>query len=184
MLNNIAALLDAGIPAATNSYESIMTTLVGSGGSSAIAFTTIPATYKHLQIRMSINNSGADAALFTFNSDSGSNYIYHRLVGNGTSATAAASSARTSIPVNASIGFPSGSNIFGGSIMDILDYTSTNKNKTTRTLSGQDSNGSGGVEFDSGLWFATPAAITRIDIVPAVGTFSQYSSFALYGIKG
>jgi hypothetical protein len=64
-----------------------------------------------------------------------------------------------------------------------LDYTNTNKNKTARSLWGYDANGSGYVGLYSGLWRNT-SAINRIDYVPASGTFPQYSSFALYGIKG
>ena len=35
------------------------------------------------------------------------------------------------------------------------------------------------------IWFATPAAITSIQIIPSSGGsgFATYTSFALYGIK-
>jgi hypothetical protein len=65
--------------------------------------------------------------------------------------------------------------------MDILDYANTNKFKTTRTLEGYDANGSGNVSLTSGLWQST-SAINSITIT-AVGTFNQYSQFALYGVK-
>jgi hypothetical protein len=35
----------------TTSYESIATVTVGGGGAATVAFTSIPATYTHLQIR-------------------------------------------------------------------------------------------------------------------------------------
>jgi hypothetical protein len=76
--------------------------------------------------------------------------------------------------------------MFGGGVVDILDYASTSKNKTIRTLSGADINGAGGdLRLSSGLWFATPAAITSITLYANGGSsdFAQYSSFALYGIK-
>ena len=65
--------------------------------------------------------------------------------------------------------------------MDILDYSNTNKNKTLRQLAGTDNNGNGVVGLSSGLWQST-AAVASIDIT-AIGSFSQYTSFALYGIK-
>lgn len=164
------------------SYESIATVTVSSSVSS-VSFTSIPSTYTHLQIRLIGNNSATDAAYTTFNSDTGTNYTRHRLVGNGTAATAASGLTQTAIVTNSgTIGFPSTANCFGPSIMDILDYANTNKYKTVRTLSGVDINSSGGVELASGLWMNT-AAITRIDIAAYLGNWTQYSTFALYGIR-
>jgi hypothetical protein len=76
-------------------------------------------------------------------------------------------------------------NIFAVGVIDLLDYKNTNKNKTVRTIGGYDLNGSGAVAFGSGLWMDT-SAITQIDISPlgASDKFVQYSSFALFGIKG
>jgi hypothetical protein len=68
--------------------------------------------------------------------------------------------------------------------MDILDYTSTNKNKTVRSLGGFDRNGGGIITLSSSLWFKTPEAITSIRLKPQSSSWTQYSSFALYGIKG
>jgi len=50
---------------------------VGSGGSATISFTSIPSTYKHLQIRGIARNtsgSGFNKMNIRFNSDSGSVY--------------------------------------------------------------------------------------------------------------
>lgn len=69
--------------------------------------------------------------------------------------------------------------------MDILDYTSTNKNKTMRTLQGMDSNGGGTISLHSGLYYGTTNAVTSIKLYAASGgNLNQYSHFALYGIKG
>jgi hypothetical protein len=73
---------------------------------------------------------------------------------------------------------------FGGFIVDILDYTSTNKNKTIRCLCGFDANGSGNLGLVSGLWRNSGSAITSLELFPQSGVIAQYSSFALYGIKG
>jgi hypothetical protein len=164
-------------------FESIATTTVGAGGSTSITFSSIASTYKHLQIRIIGNVSTTDAINIRFNGDTANNYALHRLEGNGSAASSSASTTRSNIAILTGAGFASTANTFGASIVDILDYTSTNKNKTTRALSGSDRNGSGGVELDSGLWFATPAAITSINLFPSTGTIAQYSTFALYGIK-
>ena len=169
------------------SYESIATVTVGSGGSSSITFSSIPSTYKHLQIRCFAQTSGTAYGKLSFNSDTtNANYKAHELYGDGASASATAyAQSYGGVLINAYGGWSnSSSSAWSNTIIDILDYTSTNKNKTTRTLSGYDNNGSGSVEFQSGLWLATPAAITSITLTLSANTFSQYSSFALYGVKG
>jgi len=188
MLNGITALHGTGVPPVTNSYESIATVTVGAGGTATISFTSIPSTYKHLQIRaIARNQQGTGSAntqtLARFNSDTGNNYAMHQLRGTGASATAAANA-----PDNAIYGLSSlytgNSNLFNGFIIDILDYTNTNKNTTIRALNGYDANGSGIIALHSGVWLNT-AAVTRIDLPEVNGsTYAEYSQFALYGIKG
>ena len=171
-----------------NSYESIATS---AGGAATITFSSIPATYQHLQLRAMVRvtsgTSGTDNLGFRLNSDSGSNYAYHYLSGTGASATASAGTSQTGMLVRDMI--PRNSftaNVYGVLIIDILDYKDTNKYKTTRTLSGMDGNGSGTVALNSGLWQST-SAVTSISLYDFDNTgyaFSSDSSFALYGIKG
>lgn len=185
MLNNAVAVFAAPVPPVTNSYESIATVTVGSTTSS-ISFSSIPSTYKHLQIRATVRGdyAGWGSANMKFNGSSADYTEYHSIYGDGSSAAANASTTSTA-GVQIAYGNASNSSTFMGFITDILDYTSTNKNKTVRSLSGNDLNGSGFVRFYSGMWRpATPVAITDIVIsLPGQG-ISQYSSFALYGIKG
>ena len=174
-------------PAAATSYESIATTTVGSGGSSTITFSSIPSTYKHLQIRFIGRYTATTKNLyFDYNGDTtASNYYLHSVTGDGSSATSGgaqlaiiASDAITSSGETASA--------FGAGVIDILDYANTNKYKTSRALSGNDLNGSGNIRLGSCLWMNT-AAITSITLKPQSGlgaNFAQYSQFALYGIKG
>jgi hypothetical protein len=167
------------------SYESIATTTLGSATAS-VTFSSIPATYTHLQIRYFAQSSSGGYGKVTLNGDNtGANYYAHALEGKGASVAASSypgsSYSSMLIAVN---GFTSTANIFNGGIVDILDYTSTNKNKTVRTLQGFDANGSGFIELLSGSWSATPAAVTSVTFALSSGNFNQYSSFALYGIKG
>jgi hypothetical protein len=180
--NAIAGFLGAGVAASTTSYESIQTTTVSGGGASSISFTSIPATFTHLQIRHSATNSSADRFFkIQFNSDTASNYSYHVLQGDGASATASAG-ATQAFGICGLV--PNSTTLPGVGITDVLDYANTNKYKTTKSLAGGDMNGAGGyVILYSSSWRST-SAITSITITPSTGNFSQYSSFALYGIKG
>lgn len=168
----------------TTAYESIATVTVGGGGASYAEFTSIPATFKHLQIRL-IGNvpAGATSLTVQFNSDTtNANYFYHELYGSGSTAVGLAKTSGQPLYLQYWGGLPSTSNIYGAGVIDILDYTNTNKYKTVRSLGGYDANGSGYIMFDSGLWMNT-SAITSIKLSPSPNSFAQYSSFALYGIK-
>ena len=169
-----------------SSYESIATVSVGSGGSSTITFSSIPATFTHLQIRVmgrQTNGSADNYANLRFNGDGGSNYSYHHLVGDGSTAAASSATSQTVIYLQRYAAAGAAASIFGASVIDILDYQNTNKNKTIRNLGGNDRNGAGAIYFSSGAWFNT-AAVTSITITPASNDWAEYSSFALYGIKG
>lgn len=183
LLNNTAAVFAAPVPPVTNSYESIATVTVGSGGSSTITFSSIPSTYKHLQLRMTLKGTVASSALLVqFSGDTTSSYNNHYLEGNGSSVVAGYD-ATGAIIVYGTIAPTAATSVFTGGVMDILDYTNTNKYKTVRTLSGYDANGSGIIDFDSGLWRNTGTVSSAL-LYPTSGNFAQYSQIALYGIKG
>ena len=188
ILGIYASQISGHLWAPSGAYDSIATTIVGSGGASSISFTSIPATYTHLQIRMIAKTDRAlnrDAVLVTFNSDTTAAYTRHGVYGDGSAVYAEGTSAyTTSMVAYRASGNSSATNIFGAINLDILDYSNTNKFKTMRSLGGVDFNGSGEVNFYSGMYSSTNA-VSTITFVPAVGTnFLQYSSFALYGIRG
>jgi hypothetical protein len=181
LLNNLVAISNDGVTTPPNSYESIQSFTLGSS-SSTVTFSSIPSTYKHLQLRIAaFTASSAGSISFRFNSDTSASYTYHRLIGNGSSASA--SSATTSGRTLATI-IAAGTTAPSPAVVDILDYTNTNKYTTVRALCGYDYNGSGEVALYSNLWTNT-AAITSIDVIVEGGaSYAANSSFALYGIKG
>ena len=187
MLNSVVALFNAGAaPAAAGDYESIATTTI-STDTANVTFSSIPSIYNHLQLRIIARSDRAanfDTMRFELNGDTGSNYSYHSLYGDGSAAGAAAVTSASSMSFDRLVGNNASANTFGTLIIDLLDYTNTNKYKTARNLGGGDNNGSGEIYFQSGLWQST-SAVTQIKVFPGVGTnFKQYSHFALYGIKG
>ena len=168
-------------------YESIAAVTVPSGGAASITFSGIPQTYSHLQIRAMYRSSvvgSEDSVIMRFNGDTASNYSHHFLFGNGSTANAAATSSTSYIYPWAVPGSTFLSNSFGIQVIDILDYASVTKNKTTRTLAGYDDNSTGGrIALTSGAWYNT-SAVTSVSITAGSANIAQHSSFALYGIKG
>lgn len=162
-------------------FESIATVTVGSGGTANVQFTSIPQTFTHLQIRESALTTATDpSTLIRFNSDTGNNYANHQLYGTGSSVLASGNSSINYIFGNP---FTNSSTSPSVGVVNILDYANTNKYKTVRVLSGIDTNGGGYVILRTGLWMNTNA-ITSIQLPINAGSYSQYSHFALYGIRG
>lgn len=187
----VGTSLLVGNTADVSDYYAISTAIVGSSGSSTITFSSIPSTYSHLQIRMIARTNRTSPEIndylnVRFNSDSGSNYARHRVYGSGSSVAVSANSSIAQFYIENTTAAGSAANTFGAAVMDILDYANTNKYKTIRMLSGKDENAvdTGFVFFHSALWMSTNA-ITSIVITPGSGSsITQYSHFALYGIKG
>jgi hypothetical protein len=171
------------------SFESIATVTVGSGGSSEINFTSIPATFTHLQVRIIARTASvatSDGLLMRVGTsgsiDTTSTLWGHNLMGNGSSATSGSRSS-TNIELVQTTAASSTSGIFGVAVIDILDYANTNKAKTFRSLTGHDQNGSGQVRLMSGSYGANTNAITDLRFFSAFSNVAQYSQFALYGIR-
>jgi hypothetical protein len=188
-LGIIASSISGHLFTLVGNYDALATVTVPSGGLSSITFAGIPTTgYTHLQIRGIVrdnrsNSGNGSYASLTYNSTGGSLYTTHQLYGNGTTASSYGTSGNSTTEFARIADAGTTSGVFSTFTMDILDYANTNKNKTTRTLAGYDNNGGGQLYLWSGLWASTDA-INSINIADAGGTlFSQYSSFALYGVK-
>jgi hypothetical protein len=174
-------------------FESIATVTV-SGSRSTVTFSSIPQTYQHLQLRGITPFDIRDGSfVIRFNGDTtSSNYRWHWLYGQGSSALAFTPvAAPPGIEIGYDTNINTNSQIGKAMIADILDYSSTAKNKTLRSLCGVDVNGSGNVEVASGLWAQT-SAITSITIQhngnlspSGYGTYGLAvgTTLALYGVR-
>lgn len=170
---------------ADNYYmEPIATTLL-SGTQVTITFSNIPQNYKHLEIRWIAKapTAGGGGIIARFNGDSGSNYSAHNVNGDGATAGAQAQSATSTPLIIRNGGISTTANTFSAGVISILDYSSVYKNKTLRSLGGQDLNGSGLIELASTCWYNT-ANITTIELVHNGSGFVANSRFSLYGLKG
>ena len=143
--------------------------------------------FKHLQIRFvgrtDIANTSARDLLVRLNADTGNNYAYHNLYGDG-SAVNSRQASTTGGMFQREV-FADGNNttgVFGAGIIDILDFSSTSKNTTIRTLLGVNATSSTKVALSSGLWNST-SAVTSVTLAPNSSNLVAGSRFSLYGSK-
>lgn len=176
MLLPLGILASAG--GAASDYELIATSF-GTGSSGTVTFGTIPAGYKHLQLRYSaLVSSGNPYIGIRLNGDSGSNYSYHILYRSGSSAASGGAANQTSA---ITLGFVSGlssSNVTSG-VADIVDAFSTTNYKTVKTHNGNVSE----LVFASNSW-RNASAVTSVTAFISAGNFTTTSRFSLYGLKG
>jgi hypothetical protein len=167
-------------------YDALATVTVPSGGAASVSFVGIPSGYKHLQVRYiarTNRSSLIDGISIRYNSDSGTNYTNHSLLGDGANASASAGTGQTYSAVNVVVGNTAGANMFGAGVIDLLDYANISKYKTMRTIGGFDRNGGGYAALYSGLWLNT-AAITSLTFGSTDGTgLLEFSQFSLFGVK-
>lgn len=167
--------------------ELISTTLLSSS-TSEITLSLIPGTYRHLQLRFTLRGDTAFTGYtnldFRLNGDSSSIYSYHSLYGDGTSVTSNGFGTQPQMrdPDGTVMGGNT-SGAFSAGILDLLDYTSTSKNKTIRLFTGSVFS-QYRVKLLSGSYQST-SAITSITLRnPDAYNFVSGSRISLYGIKG
>jgi hypothetical protein len=175
----LASQMTGHLSGPVGAYDALASVTL-SAATASVTFAGIPSGYKHLQIRAMhlYTGTGSNMAV-TYNGGTFANSYSHFLYGNGSSAT---SSNDTTGPI---ISFQSGttSTSFCVAIYDLLDYASTNKNKTLRGLVGQDVNGSGIVGLISALGVNTSAINSLTFTYTNAANFVTNTSFALYGVK-
>jgi hypothetical protein len=161
-----------------STYEPIATTTLGSAAAS-ITFSSIAGTYTDLRLVLAggfgTAGGGGNATIVRFNSDTGTNYSSTFLYGDGTTAASFRSTNVTSIGISLS-----NSTQVQMSTMDIFSYAGST-NKTALVEWSGDTNGSGQVRRNVGLWRNT-AAITTI-LINNTDQFAIGTTATLYGIK-
>jgi hypothetical protein len=186
----ILGIMASSVQSAVGDFESIAT-VNGTGSSATITFSSIPSTYKHLQIRAFIKGTSVLGGFITLctiatNSDTtATNYYTHYLSGDGGVSTGNSNS-NTTYMLASTGSITSANGAYSAHVVDVLDYTDTNKQKTIRGFGGVDTNGNGGIYLASVLWKNTNT-ITSITISNSdstyFGSFTTGSTIALYGIK-
>jgi len=160
-------------------YEPIATNTLGSATSS-ITFSSIPSTYTDLVlIYTGVSDSDGLPIFVRVNSDTGANYSYIYLAGNGGSAFSSGQPNRTFMRGYGTNGSSSTYPTFVN--CSFLNYTSS-VNKAVLISCFDDTNGSGTYTVSSNLW-RNSSVINSITILSNGGTFNTGFTATLYGIK-
>lgn len=163
--------------------ELIQEQILGTAASS-VTFSSIPQTYKHLQVRFAAKTATSGYTVYLrFNGDTTTNYGAHWLYGWNSAVRSVGGGGASYIGLQ---GMDAGTDTTypSSGIVDVLDYTSTNKNKTTRTFAGIVTTGAttSEVSLNSGFWLST-SAITSLTVGCAVN-FAVGTRVSLYGSNG
>jgi hypothetical protein len=171
-----------GEPVFVDAFEHI-STATGTGASGTIEFTSIPADYKHLQVRYTAKGTTTSNNMeMRMNNITSASYARHSLQGSGSTDSSNSSTSQTLMNfLSAMAGSTTAGRVASG-VIDILDYASTSKNTTLRMLYGQ-TGATNVVVLASGLLNNT-AAIDRLTFIAGAGSFTTVTRFSLYGIRG
>ena len=184
----VIGVIASSIFKSSTAYESIATILPSvAPPASTYTFSSIPQTYKSLQLRWTtVPQTSGYAFYIRFNGvATGGQYTHRSIYGRGNSQiiNTTGGASQNEIIVSNSNGGTIANQPQSG-IIDLLEYTNTSKVKVVSAIMGMGTNNGGtegAVLMGSGVWNST-AAITSITFAAGINFIS--GSLALYGIKG
>ena len=168
-----------------NTMTLIASSTVGAGGAASIDFSSIPATYTDLIVKLSCRSTaggtGANDGHLTFNGSS-SGYSSKLLYGTGSTVGSASNSGTYMYWVGGAVSTGLTSNTFSNSEIYIPNYAGSNNKSVSFDGTNENNGGYGTQLLTAGLWSNT-AAITSIKLELDYPNFAQYSTAYLYGVK-
>jgi hypothetical protein len=164
-------------------YEAIATVTVGSGGASSISFSSIPATYTDLLVKISARSDYAatiSRARLQLNSST-TGYTTKLVYGDGSGTSSASST--DYITYFYSTGANATSSVFSNTEIYLPNYAGSN-NKSSSSDSVTENNATSAFASLAAGLLTNTAAISSLTITDGnSGNFVQYSTATLYGIK-
>jgi hypothetical protein len=162
-------------------FIKIASVTVGSGGAASMAFTSIPSTYTDLCLKVSARNTYAsvsDWINIQFNSST-TGYSYRLLQGSGTTANSYSGSSQYSGDIDSANATAS---TFGSYELYLPNYAGSNYKSYSVDSVVENNATYAESNLLAGL-LSNTAAIASVTVSPRNGTFVQYSTATLYGIK-
>lgn len=143
----------------------------------SVTFSSISSTFTDLVLVCMVQTqTNSDAVTIRFNSDSGNNYSFTQVRGDGSTTFSGRASNVSMTRIGNDI---PNSTAFGTIISHIQDYSNSTTNKTVLSRSGY---AGIGTQATVGLWRST-SAITSVTVLPdSLNNFLTNSTFKLYGI--
>jgi hypothetical protein len=168
-----------------NTFELIASSTVGAGGAANIEFTSITSTWTDLCIKFSLrdtNSSVTENIKITFNGVGGTSYSERLLYGSGSAAQSYNQSGVAYAYYQYSTGALATSSTFANGEFYIPNYAgSTNKSFSSDSVA--ENNATSTSMGLTAALFSNTSAITSIKLSSPAGTFVQYSTAYLYGVK-
>jgi len=159
-------------------YKFISSVTVGGGGAANMTFTSIPATYTDLLLKISTRVSSTNGTTYIdYNSDT-ADQSWTRLYNSG-GTTGSDTGSRQLIT---SVTSDYTASTFASTEIYIPNYAVTSVHPSS-VESTQENDSASNVQMIITNFWNNAAAITAIRIVPFSGTFDQYSTAFLYGIS-
>lgn len=159
---------------------------VGSGGATSIDFTVIPSTYTDLVLKTSIRYSGSIWNNLDLKLNNVTTNMSARFLEGAGSGTPSSFSASTGSNDPNFIGYAPGTNVtantFTNTEIYFPNYAGSNPKSYSVDAVSENNATTAYMHLAAVLWNST-AAINQITIVPPSGTFVQYSTATLYGVK-
>ena len=162
-----------------DTFVKIASVTVGSGGAASMSFSSIPATYTDLVLKVSTrtNRAAATDGLEIRLNGATTNHSGRRLTGDGTTAASSVSVYGNTDGNNAT------ASTFGNAEIYIPNYAGSNYKSFSMDTVSENNATANGMTLNANLWSQT-TAVSSITIVMSDGTaFNQYSTAVLYGIK-
>jgi len=154
-----------------------LASLTLSASAASVTFSSISQAYRDLVLVVNGALDTASRGVYArYNADTGSNYSIVNMAGDG-STTSSGTSSNTYMfynYLNSAV-----ANERNSWIVNLMDYSATDKHKTVLSRFGQAGTGA---EALAGRWAST-SAITSIQVISWSSNFTAGSSFALYGIS-
>ena len=169
--------------AAPSSSFTLLSSQTLAAPAASVTFSSISGAYKHLLLlsntRTTVGSPSFASMAYNFNGDTGAHYANQLLAG-------AQATGQTSLAIGGVVGSTSYANMFILNRLWIHDYAQASYVKVCDSVVfGFSGSGptTGNMYIYGGLWYATPAAITTILLMPASGSFAIGSKFWLYGVN-